>query len=148
MLIGALLSTETLGPADDIWGGGGFTCPTGNVTTTKSMGTFVMPFAGSLVADGWVRGTWSGPSAGNYIRVQIAGTSTPTPSRFSNHAWWPGGNFGAPTPAVGFVEMSAVWDSLPKGTSVTLLAAVTVGAATTSSFNASSATVLVRAVQP
>lgn len=87
-----------------------------------TIGSFVMPFTGMLIADMKARARWDGYS---YIRTHL-GPSSPGPSFTTNHARLHeyAVGFGGD---VGEIPVLARWDSLAKNTTVTFVMAVQIG---------------------
>ena len=87
-----------------------------------AMGTYVMPFAGKLVIEGFARCSWNADS-----QLALAGlqSSTPAPSPYSYSTVWQG-----QPPAYKFVTeipFVAQWDSLASGATITLRCRVEAG---------------------
>jgi hypothetical protein len=93
-----------------------------NVQTNFTIGTYVMPFNGRLIAEYKSRTTWTADQT--WQRATLL-PSTPAPSQYSEHAQWSGLQAGYTL--VSEIPMTAQWD-LTKGTTVTLIGRVSAGA--------------------
>lgn len=128
MQLGALSTAEILGPRDFFFRvTPSVSCPANSVTPI-TVGSFVMPFTGSLVADIHLR--VSVPfNSNNFVRPHLA-SSSPAPNAYSYHGWWGRGSpslYGAWSE----VPVTAIWNSVAKNTTVTLIVTVVVGPGST-----------------
>ncbi len=121
-VFGTLPTNEPLGPKDYFL----LTVPniaiaSGSVSSFL-LGSIVMPFSGSLIADMYVRAILQ--AGNNYLRVRLVGSS-PVPNVYSNHAWWP----AVPGSNAQYRElaMSGQWNFVSKGTTVTFYASCEAG---------------------
>jgi hypothetical protein len=120
-VFGALPTTEPIGPKDYYLAAVPNTAIAASAVSYFAIGSIVMPFTGSLVADMYLRAVLQ--SGNSYLRVRLS-NSGPAPSSYSDHGYWPTVNGVAEYREL---AMTGVWNSVAKGTTVTFWAACDAG---------------------
>lgn len=123
MQVGVVPTPEIFGPQDFYFRVPLSVAYLANTTTPVTVGSFVMPFTGSLVADLHFRGS-IGPGGNNYCRVHLA-TSSPAPDAYSYHGCWPRSTATQTTREE--LPVTAIWNSVAKNTTVTVVGSVIIG---------------------
>jgi hypothetical protein len=126
MRVGDHYSNESLGPKD--WWLNAVpnigVPPSNNYNFT--IGSFTMPYTGSIAADMHALVVWSGSN--QYCRCWLS-ASSPGPSAFSTHGVWApsGGIYWGGNGCYYMIPMTARWDYVAKGTNVVIVGTVGAG---------------------
>lgn len=126
MRTGDQYSNETFGPKDYWLNSVPNTGVPTNTAYNFTIGSFIMPYTGSVVADMHTLVVWNGTN--QYCRSWLS-ASSPGPTAYSDHGLWAptGGAFWSGNAIYYMIPVTARWDSVAKGTNVVLVGTVAAG---------------------